>query len=170
MDSPLHFETRGPIGLLTLNRPERLNSIDFAMLKGLRAFFDERQRDFATRVIVVTGTGRGFCAGLDLKASGNEGAWQPGAGPVQNLMAFQEDIAELTMKMRSCPQPIIAAVNGPATGGGLSIAIASDMRIAKVVRDPASESPGKKMGTSFAFASTRPPSFTALGAAGCGAG
>lgn len=129
MDSPLHFESRGPIGLLTLNRPERLNSIDFAMLRGLRAFFDERQRDFATRVIVITGSGRGFCAGLDLKASGNEGAWQPGTGPVQNLMTFQEDIAEVTVKMRNCPQPIIAAVNGPATGGGLSIAIASDMRI-----------------------------------------
>ena len=129
MDSPIHFESRGPIGVLTLNRPERLNAIDFAMLRGLRAFFDERQRDFATRVIVITGAGRGFCAGLDLKASGNEGQWQPDTGPVQNLLTFQEDIAELTMKMRNCPQPIIAAVNGPATGGGLSIAIASDMRI-----------------------------------------
>lgn len=129
MESPLHFESRGPVGLLTLNRPERLNAIDFAMLRALRSFFDERQRDFATRVIVVTGAGRGFCAGLDLKASGNEGAWQPGAGPVQNLLTFQEDIAELMVKMRNCPQPIIAAVNGPATGGGLSIAIASDMRV-----------------------------------------
>lgn len=129
MESPLHFEQRGPIGLLTLNRPERLNAIDYEMLKGLRAFFDARHRDYATRVIVVTGAGRGFCAGLDLKASGNQGQWQPGVGPVQDVMTFQEDIADLTVKMRNCPQPIIAAVNGAATGGGLSIAIASDMRV-----------------------------------------
>ena len=127
MQSPTDFEQRGPIGILTLNRPERLNAIDNEMLKSLRAFFDARKRDFATRIIVVTGAGRGFCAGLDLKAEND--AWQPGVGPVANLMTFQEDIAELMVKMRDCPQPIIAAVNGPATGGGLSIAIASDMRI-----------------------------------------
>lgn len=127
MNSPIDFEKRGPIGLLTLNRPERLNAIDHGMLRALRAFFDERHRDYATRILVVTGAGRGFCAGLDLKMEGE--AWQPGVGPVQNTMTFQEDIADLMVKMRNCPQPIIAAVNGPATGGGLSIALASDMRI-----------------------------------------
>ena len=129
MDSPLNFEQRGPIGLLTLNRPERLNAIDHTMLIGLRAFFDARHRDYETRIIIVTGAGRGFCAGLDLKAGGEQGQWQPGVGPVQDSMTFQEDIADLMVKMRNCPQPIIAAVNGAATGGGLSIAIASDMRI-----------------------------------------
>jgi enoyl-CoA hydratase len=129
MDSPLHFEQQGPIGLLTLNRPERLNAIDHEMLSGLRAFFDVRHRDYETRIVVITGAGRGFCAGLDLKASGEQGQWQPGVGPVQDSMTFQEDIADLMVKMRNCPQPIIAAVNGAATGGGLSIAIASDMRI-----------------------------------------
>lgn len=127
MDSPINFEKRGPIGLLTLNRPERLNAIDHGMLRALRAFFDERHRDFETRVIVITGNGRGFCAGLDLKM--DDGPWQPGVGPVQNVYTFQEDIADLMVKMRSCPQPLIAAVNGPATGGGLSISIACDMRI-----------------------------------------
>ena len=127
MNSPIDFEQRGQIGLLTLNRPERLNAIDHDMLRALRAFFDERHRDFGTRVIVITGAGRGFCAGLDLKMDGP--AWQPGVGPVQNVLTFQEDIADLMVKMRNCPQPLIAAVNGPATGGGLSIAIASDMRI-----------------------------------------
>src|SRR5215216_3715515 len=129
MDSPLHFEQRGPIGLLTLNRPERLNAIDHTMLIGLRAFFDARHRDYETRILIVTGAGRGFCAGLDLKAGGEQGQWQPGVGPVQDSMTFQEDIADLMVKMRNCPQPIIAAVNGAATGGGLSIAIASDLRI-----------------------------------------
>jgi enoyl-CoA hydratase len=127
MNSPIDFEKRGPIGLLTLNRPERLNAIDHGMLRALRAFFDDRHRDYETRILVVTGAGRGFCAGLDLKMDAD--AWQPGVGPVQNVMTFQEDIADLMVKMRNCPQPIIAAVNGAATGGGLSIAIASDMRI-----------------------------------------
>jgi enoyl-CoA hydratase/carnithine racemase len=129
MNSPLRFEQRGPIGILTLERPERLNAIDHVMLTGLRAFFDERHRDYATRLIVITGAGRGFCAGLDLKAGPEQGQWQPGVGPVQDVMTFQEDIADLMVKMRNCPQPLIAAVNGAATGGGLSIAIACDMRI-----------------------------------------
>ncbi len=123
------FERQGPIGILTLNRPERLNAIDHEMLRELRAFFDERHRDYGTRMIIVTGAGRGFCAGLDLKARADQGEWQPQTGPVQNSYTFQEDIADLVVKMRRCPQPLIAAVNGPATGGGLSIAIACDMRI-----------------------------------------
>lgn len=128
MDNLL-FERRGPIGIVTLNRPERLNAIDHDMLRSLRAFFDERHRDYATRIIIMTGAGRGFCAGLDLKAGGEQGQWQPGAGPVADIYTFQSDIADLVVKMRRCPQPLIAAVNGPATGGGLSIAIACDMRI-----------------------------------------
>lgn len=127
MLSPIDFEKRGPVGLLTLNRPERLNAIDHEMLTALRAFFDERHRDYDTRVIVITGAGRGFCAGLDLKMGA--AAWQPNVGPVQNSMTFQEDIADLMVKMRNCPQPLIGAINGAATGGGLSIAIACDMRI-----------------------------------------
>ncbi len=129
MEQPLTFESRGPLGILTLNRPERLNAIDHAMLRALRSFFDDRHRDFATRVIIVTGAGRGFCAGLDLKAGPEQGAWQPGVGPVQDSLTFQEDIADLMVRMREAPQALIAAVNGPATGGGLSIALACDMRI-----------------------------------------
>jgi enoyl-CoA hydratase len=125
----LHYETDGSIGYLTLNRPERLNALNHEMVRGLRAFFDERHRDYATRVIIITGAGRGFCAGLDLKASGEQGQWQPGVGPVQDSYTFQEDIADIVTKMRRCPQPIISAVNGAATGGGLSIALASDVRI-----------------------------------------
>jgi enoyl-CoA hydratase len=123
------FEKHGPIGVVTMNRPERLNAINHGMLRELRQFFDERHRDYETRIIILTGAGRGFCAGLDLKAGGEQGQWQPGVGPVQDSYTFQEDIAEVVVKMRRCPQPLIAAVNGPATGGGLSFAIACDMRI-----------------------------------------
>ncbi|MDZ7729209.1 MAG: enoyl-CoA hydratase/isomerase family protein [Dehalococcoidia bacterium] len=126
----LQYETDGAIGYLTLNRPERLNALNHEMVRALRAFWDERHRDYGTRVIIVTGAGRGFCAGLDLKAEGEQDQWQPGVGPVQDIYTFQEDIADLVTKMRRCPQPIISAVNGAATGGGLSIALASDVRIA----------------------------------------
>lgn len=125
----LTFEKDGPIGILTLNRPERLNAINHEMLRELRAFWDERHRDYSTRIVIITGAGRGFCAGLDLKAGSEQGQWQPGVGPVQDAYTFQSDIADLVVKMRRAPQPIISAVNGPATGGGLSIAIASDIRI-----------------------------------------
>jgi enoyl-CoA hydratase len=126
----IQYEKRGQVGVLTLNRPERLNAINHEMLRALRGFFDDRHRDYGCRVIVVTGAGRGFSAGLDLKAEGDgQGSWQPGTGEIQDVYTFQEDIADLVVKMRRCPQPIIAAVNGAAAGGGLSIAVASDVRI-----------------------------------------
>ncbi|MCK9519610.1 MAG: enoyl-CoA hydratase/isomerase family protein [Dehalococcoidia bacterium] len=125
----LRFEQEGPIGILTLNRPERLNAINHEMLRELHAFWDERHRDYGCRIIVITGAGRGFCAGLDLKAGSEQGQWQPDVGPVQDSYTFQSDLADMVVKMRRAPQPIISAVNGPATGGGLSIAIASDIRI-----------------------------------------
>jgi enoyl-CoA hydratase len=130
MADVIRYEAQGGVGVLTLDRPERLNAINHEMLRALRGFFDERHRDFGCRVIVITGAGRGFCAGLDLKAEDEQGQWAESVGPVHNSYAFQEDIADLVVKMRRCPQPIIAAVNGPATGGGLSIALASDTRLA----------------------------------------
>lgn len=125
----LSYEAKNGIGILTLRRPERLNAISHEMLRELRQFFDDRHRDYATRALIVTGAGRGFCAGLDLKADPDQPQWQPGVGPTADVYTFQEDIADLVVKMRRCPQPIIAAVNGAAAGGGLSIALASDMRI-----------------------------------------
>lgn len=124
------YERKGQVGILTLNRPERLNAINHDLLRALRGFWQDRFRDYDCRVIIVTGAGRGFCAGLDLKASAEQGSWQPNVGPVQDVYTFQSDLADMVTRMRRAPQPIIAAVNGPATGGGLSVAIASDVRIA----------------------------------------
>jgi enoyl-CoA hydratase/carnithine racemase len=126
----LDFERRGAVGVVTLNRPERLNALNQEMVRALSAFFDERMLDHETRFLVLTGAGRGFCAGLDLKAGGEQGPWVAGVGPVQASYAFQKSIADIVVKMRRCPQPIIAAVNGAATGGGFSLALACDMRIA----------------------------------------
>ncbi len=114
---------------LTLNRPERLNAMNHALVSGLHSALDDLADERSCRVIVLTGAGRGFCAGLDL----SEGASPPsaqGRGRVQAGMAVQKLIAGLVPKMRAMPQPIVAAVNGPASGGGLALALASDVRIA----------------------------------------
>jgi enoyl-CoA hydratase len=114
---------------LTLNRPERLNAMNYALVSGLYAAFDALAEDRSCRVILLTGAGRGFCAGLDL----TEGASPPASdrlGRPQAGMTVQKLIAGLVPKMRSMPQPIVAAVNGAASGGGLALALASDVRIA----------------------------------------
>jgi enoyl-CoA hydratase len=114
---------------LTLNRPERLNAMNYALISGLYAALDELAEDRSCRVIILNGAGRGFCAGLDL----TEGASPPsasGLGRAQAGMKVQKMIAGLVPKMRSMPQPIISAVNGAASGGGLALALASDIRIA----------------------------------------
>jgi enoyl-CoA hydratase len=95
----------------------------------LHARLDEIVADPSCRVVVLTGAGRGFCAGLDLK----EGVRAPGSdglGRVQAGMATQQFIASLIPKMRSLRQPVISAVNGAASGGGLALALGSDVRIA----------------------------------------
>lgn len=120
---------RPGVRVLTLNRPERLNAMDHALVAELHAALDDLRDDRAVRVAVLTGAGRGFCAGLDLS-----GRFQvPGTedqGRVQAGMATQQLIASLVPKMRSLRQPIVAAVNGPAAGGGLALALASDVRLA----------------------------------------
>jgi enoyl-CoA hydratase len=120
---------RPGITKITLNRPERLNAMNHELVSGLYDALDELAEDRSCRVIVLTGSGRGFCAGLDL----SEGASPPATqsmGRAQAGMTVQKMIAGLVPKMRSVPQPIIAAVNGAASGGGLALALASDVRVA----------------------------------------
>jgi enoyl-CoA hydratase len=103
--------------------------MNYDLVRGLYDTLDELAEDHSCRVIVLTGAGRGFCAGLDL----TEGASPPanaGLGRAQAGMGVQKMIAGLVPKMRAAPQPIIAAVNGAASGGGLALALASDVRIA----------------------------------------
>jgi enoyl-CoA hydratase len=117
------------VRLLTLNRPERLNALDWALVGALHDALDEVADDRDCRVAVLTGAGRGFSAGLDLTDMGQ----LPGAGEhtqVDVRTGGQEFIAKLPVHMRATPQIILAAVNGPAYGGGLSLALAADLRIA----------------------------------------
>ena len=117
------------IRVIRLARPDRLNAISFELVADLHDALDEVAGDESCKVAVLTGAGRGFCAGLDL----TEGASPPsaaGLGRAQAGMTVQKMIAGLVPRMRSMPQPIIAAVNGAASGGGLALALASDVRIA----------------------------------------
>jgi enoyl-CoA hydratase len=120
---------RPGITKITLNRPDRLNAMNFALVKGLYDAFDEVGADASCRVVILTGAGRGFCAGLDLAQGASPPAPAP-RGRAQSGMAVQKLIAGLVPKMRAIPQPVIAAVNGAASGGGLALALASDVRIA----------------------------------------
>jgi len=126
----VRLETIRPgIALITLDRPERLNAMSSELLADLHDRLDEIAADQSCRVVVLTGAGRGFCAGLDLKdvpsAPRSEGMGRTQAG-----MATQQYIASLIPKLRGLRQPVIAAVNGAAAGGGLALALGSDIRIA----------------------------------------
>lgn len=120
---------RPDVAVVRMNRPDRRNAMNYALLSGLYDAMGELREDRECRVIVLTGTGPGFCAGLDL-AEGVAMPGMTGLGRPQAGMRVQQYIAGLIPLLRSQPQPIIAAVNGPASGGGLALALGSDIRIA----------------------------------------
>ena len=120
------IEKRGQVDWLTLNRPEALNAITTPMVTELRDYFGGLVEDNDTRIVVMRGAGRAFCAGLDIKASQSKTYELPFGGG----MGFQGYLAEVYIRMRRCPQPIISLVQGPACGGGFSFVLASDIRVA----------------------------------------
>ncbi len=113
--------------LLRFNRPERLNAIDESLAQELRTNLAGVGGDREIRVVVLTGNGRGFCSGLDMRDFGP-------SMPVDSAAAidrlhFQEAMASLPDLLRQLPQPVIAAVNGPAVGGGMALCLAADVRV-----------------------------------------
>jgi enoyl-CoA hydratase len=122
-------EPQPGVALLTLNRPDRLNAMTSELVQSLHAHLRAIAIDPAVRVVVLTGAGRGFCAGLDLGGYGTAPHTE-GMGRTQAGFAVQKHIASLIPTLRSLPQPVIAAVNGPAAGGGFALVLGSDIRIA----------------------------------------
>jgi len=124
----IQFTKEGAVGVLTLSRPDRMNAMNYLMRDELRAFFMERLTDLETRVIVLTGAGKGFCSGLDIKDSSittPQNKYTP-----KIAYELQRRFSDIILFMRRCPQPVIGALNGAAVGAGLSVAMACDLRLA----------------------------------------
>jgi 2-(1,2-epoxy-1,2-dihydrophenyl)acetyl-CoA isomerase len=124
--TPLLVARDGGVLTLTLNRPEVLNSVTRAMAEALLAALDEARRDDAVRCVVLTGAGRGFCAGQDLAE-----ALPQGDGPMPDIGDFVEACYNpLILAIRSLEKPVLCAVNGTAAGAGANLAFACDLTIA----------------------------------------
>jgi enoyl-CoA hydratase/carnithine racemase len=121
--SQVGYETDGPVATVTLNRPERLNAFTETMLGELLAAFDRADADDNVRAVIVTGAGRGFCAGSDLASSG-----VPSDDLVDGVP--RDRGGQLTLRLAAMRQPVIAAINGPAVGVGITMTLAMDVRLA----------------------------------------
>ncbi|OFW59723.1 MAG: hypothetical protein A2V52_07155 [Actinobacteria bacterium RBG_19FT_COMBO_54_7] len=125
MDQVL-FEREGQVEIITLNRPEILNSFTAEMLHSLSIRFEELQQDDDTRAVLVTGTGRAFCAGADLAGAGGRDDVQTPAGMRLSTQLYSRVIRAIA----GLEKPVIAAVNGDAAGAGCNFALACDLIVA----------------------------------------
>ena len=130
MYETLRVDREDHLTWLTLDRPDALNAMSRTLIRELGDFFWRLHDDRETRVLVLRGAGRAFCAGLDLKEQPQGDGEGAVGGSVQGGLRAQRQVSELVMLMRRAPQPIIAAVHGPACGGGFALALAADVRIA----------------------------------------
>lgn len=120
-------ERDGRVLTLTLNRPERLNAITAELLDELVRHLRAAADDDEVRAIILTGAGRAFCSGLDLKDAALKGAAAGGLDVRRELRDYYHPVIQA---LRSVPKPVIAAINGPAAGAGFSLSLACDMRVA----------------------------------------
>ncbi len=125
IDSPAQGVVR-----LTFNRPESLNAFTFDMVEEFLAALEGVRFDLSVRVVIITGAGQRFCAGLDTRASGVPGWVNESAGKAQRIRAVMAKLGSVPVLMRKLPQPVIVAVNGATAGLGYSIALASDLCLA----------------------------------------
>jgi 2-(1,2-epoxy-1,2-dihydrophenyl)acetyl-CoA isomerase len=123
----LRYEVVDGIATITLNRPERLNALDYALRDEVLHALDMAARDEDIRVLILTGAGRAFCAGADLQEVLLRGL---DMAPHTRERREVRDLNALVLAMRHVEKPIIAAVNGAAVGGGCCLALAADLRLA----------------------------------------
>lgn len=120
-------EDRGPVAILTLNRPERRNALSRGLLTQLRDTLDQVGVDAAIRAVVVTGAGGTFCSGMDLKEAAEQSATTDGE---HAMVAILKEFADLLHCLHTLARPTIAAVNGDALAGGAGLMAACDMAVA----------------------------------------
>ncbi len=123
------WKTEGAIARITLNRPQTLNGYTERMVQELIAAVDAFRQDDALRVLVITGAGRGFCSGGDVSGSADARSRFHGHS-MGHLLEMRENFHQLVLSMHRLDKPVIAAVNGPAVAGGLTLALCCDFRIA----------------------------------------
>jgi 2-(1,2-epoxy-1,2-dihydrophenyl)acetyl-CoA isomerase len=124
-EQPILIDKRAGYRVITLNRPERLNAFNEAMHEALKAAIADAETDDTCRALLITGSGRGFCAGQDL----NDRLVKPGEKPPQRN-SLEQHYNPLVRKLRALPFPVIAAVNGVAAGAGCNVALACDIVLA----------------------------------------
>lgn len=130
----IRYEVSGPIATVTLHRPERLNAFTTTMARELVDVFDRADADDDVRVVIVTGEGRGFCAGADL--AGGADTFDAGDGADRRAVHGEIDGVPrdgggtVSLRIASCRKPVIGAVNGPAVGVGVTMTLPMDVRIA----------------------------------------
>ena len=129
------------VGILTLNRPDKLNAISFQMIEDLHDLLDHLMTNLDCRVIILQGAGKSFCVGLDLIQASiivskkkpehlRKFYYMDRLEMIKSKMYFLWRISHLTIKLRKISQPIIALIHGNASGGGFALSMAADMRIA----------------------------------------
>lgn len=121
------FDRRDGVAVVTLSRPDRLNAVTPALVEELHEILDGLHTDPDTRVVVLTGEGRGFCSGMDVQGGGEI---QSDEGRAQRLIRGIGRGGEVVAKLREIPQPVIGALHGPVAGMGISYALACDLRVA----------------------------------------
>jgi enoyl-CoA hydratase/carnithine racemase len=131
----IEYQVADGIATIALNRPDKLNAGTAVMVKELLGAIDEVDRDDDVRVVVLTGRGRAFCAGADLSAGGQTFDYdnQPdaiGGERVRDVAAPRDGAGLVTLRLFECRKPIISAVNGPAVGMGVTMTLATDIRMA----------------------------------------
>jgi len=135
----IKYEVAEQILTITLNRPDKLNAFNGVMLQEMIEALDAADADDGIRAIIVTGAGRGFCAGADLSSGADTFDRDVRRGPVKRLAngkvdysdaAVRDGGGQLTLRIFKCLKPVIAAVNGPAVGIGVTMQLAMDIRIA----------------------------------------
>jgi len=122
----LLLENKQGVGIITLNRPDKLNAFNDELTFKLKDALKETERDVTVKAVILTGAGRGFCSGQDLQAGTlPERGHRPSLG-----ISIRHRYNPIILKIRSMEKPVIAAVNGVAAGAGASLALACDLRIA----------------------------------------